>query len=260
MAGSASDITDRKEAEFERDRHAAELERSNRELDDFAHIASHDLKEPLRAISNHANILLEDYQEKLEEDGTKRLNRLVMLTRRMEKLIADLLFYSRIKKGERSKEPVDLNAVIADIEVSLADLMRQQNARLIIPEPLPSVVADRPHMMTVFQNLVTNAIKYNESDEKIIEIGFDSSAGKADSAERGVFYVRDNGIGIDPAFKDDVFRIFKRLNSEKAYGEGTGAGLTFVKKIIENRGGRVWFESVPGEGATFYFTLDGVRS
>ncbi|MGI9508160.1 MAG: ATP-binding protein [Geminicoccaceae bacterium] len=260
MAGSANDVTARKSAELERDRHAAELERSNRELDDFAHIASHDLREPLRALSNHVSILLEDYGEKLDEDGAKRLNRLATLCSRMDRLISDLLAYSRIRRGDVADELVNLNAVIADIDVSLADLMRRKNARLVIPEPLPPVIADRPHMMTVFQNLITNAIKYNESEEKIVEIGFERKDGEADDAEGIVFHVRDNGIGIDDTFKDDVFRIFKRLNSEKVYGEGTGAGLTFVKKIFENRGGKIWFDSIPGEGTAFYFTMDGGRS
>ncbi|MDH3660142.1 MAG: ATP-binding protein [Alphaproteobacteria bacterium] len=259
MAGSFQDITSRKTAEFERDGHAAELERSNRELDDFAHIASHDLKEPLRAISNHARFLLEDYEEKLDEDGVRRLNRLIKLSHRMEKLITDLLFYSRIRKAEVESEPVDLNAIIADIDVSLADMMRQRNARLVLSEPLPKVVAARPHMRTVFQNLITNAIKYNDSEEKIIEIGFDDGSDRADGVSGSVFHVRDNGIGIDDAHKDDVFRIFKRLNTDKTYGEGTGAGLTFVKKIIENHGGEIWLESEPGKGTTFFFTLDGGR-
>ncbi|MGI9418763.1 MAG: sensor histidine kinase [Geminicoccaceae bacterium] len=235
----------------------AELERSNRELDDFAHIASHDLKEPLRAISNHANFLLEDYSGKLDEDGEKRLNRLIKLSHRMETLIADLLFFSRIRKGEIEEESIDLNAIIADIEVSLADMMRQRNARLLIPRPLPTVTAAGPHMRTVFQNLITNAIKYNDSEEKIVEIGVDENQ---NAAAGPVFNVCDNGIGIEDTFKTDIFRIFKRLNSEKAYGEGTGAGLTFVKKIIENQGGKIWLESTPGEGSAFYFTLDGASA
>ena len=235
----------------------AELERSNRELDDFAHIASHDLKEPLRGISNHATFLLEDYGGKLDGDGERRLNRLIRLSQRMETLIADLLFYSRIRKGGIAEEPIDLNAIVADIEVSLADMMRQRNARLVIPKPLPTVTAAGPLMRTVFQNLLTNAIKYNDSENKVIKIGFDDDR---NGGVGRVFYVRDNGIGIADAFKDDVFRIFKRLNNEKAYGEGTGAGLTFVKKIVENQGGKIWLESVPGEGTTFRFTLGGASS
>ena len=196
---------------------------------------------------------------KLEEDGANRLDRLIKLSRRMEKLISDLLFYSRIRKGVVGSEQVDLNAIIADIELSLADMMRQRNARLVLPRPLPIVVAVKPHMMTVFQNLIANAIKYNDSEEKIIEVGFAEGGGHEDVLPGPVFHVRDNGIGIDDAHKEDVFRIFRRLNAEKTYGEGTGAGLTFVKKIIENHGGKIWLESEPGKGTTFFFTLDGGR-
>ncbi|MEM8948494.1 MAG: PAS domain-containing protein [Pseudomonadota bacterium] len=257
LAGSSEDISERKADMLRLDRYARELERSNRELDDFAHIASHDLKEPLRAISNHARFLREDYQGKLEQDGENRLNRLIKLSRRMEQLIADLLYFSRLGRSEEANEPVDLNLVIADIEVSLADMMRQRNARLVMPLPLASVIAGRHQMATVLQNLITNAIKYNDSEEKVVEIGVASSDRHERSDDATVFYVRDNGIGIEEAFKEDIFRIFKRLNNEKAYGEGTGAGLTFVKKIIESRNGGIWLESTPGEGTTFFFTLNG---
>lgn len=257
MAGSVNDISARKLAEVERDRHAAELERSNRELDDFAHIASHDLKEPLRAIYNHASFLLEDYEDKLGADGQKRLHRLISLSKRMEMLIGDLLYYSRLGRGEQAFESLDLNTVIANIETNLADTLAARQARLILPEPLPKAAGSRPMMTTVFQNLISNAAKYNESKDKIVEIGTARPEQHPESEAQTVFYVRDNGIGIDPIFKDDIFRIFKRLNSDKQFGEGTGAGLTFVKKIIENHGGRIWLESLPGEGSTFFFTLSG---
>ncbi|MEM7041676.1 MAG: ATP-binding protein [Pseudomonadota bacterium] len=257
LAGSADDISERKAVALELDRRAQELERSNRELDDFAHIASHDLKEPLRAIANHASFLLEDYSDRLDDEGERRLHRLIKLSQRMEKLIADLLFYSRIRDGDQPRQSVDLNDVIADVELGLADFMRQRNARLSLPTPLPKVTAAGPHMATVFQNLIVNGIKYNDSKEKIIEVGFDANGDQTSDIANPVFHVRDNGIGIDDAFRDDVFRIFKRLNSEKAYGEGTGAGLTFVKKIVEYHGGGIWLESSPGKGTTFFFTLDG---
>lgn len=232
-----------------------ELERSNRELDDFAYIASHDLKEPLRAVYNHASFLLEDYEERLAEDGKQRLRRLVTLSRRMEKLIADLLYFSRLGRGELAMESVDLNLVIVDIEAQLAEALQRQNAKVLVAERLPEVQGHRPHMTTIFQNLISNGIKYNDSEEKIIEIGIMPAELKSQWATFDTFYVRDNGIGIDEQFKDDVFRIFKRLNSEKAYGEGTGAGLSFVKKIVESHGGSIWLTSTIGEGTTFFFTL-----
>ena len=230
----------------------SELERSNQELDDFAYIASHDLKEPLRAVYNHANFLLEDYEERLGEDGKARLHRLITLSRRMEKLIADLLYFSRLGRGELAMENVDLNLVIADIEVQLAEALKKRNAKVVIVGPLPQVQGHRAHMTTVFQNLICNGIKYNDSEEKVIEIGVTSLERESELA---TFYVCDNGIGIEERFKDDVFGIFKRLNSEKAYGEGTGAGLSFVKKIVERQGGSVWLTSTVGEGTSIFFTL-----
>ncbi|MDH3663253.1 MAG: CHASE domain-containing protein [Alphaproteobacteria bacterium] len=232
-----------------------ELERSNRELDDFAYIASHDLKEPLRAVYNHASFLLEDYEERLAEDGQQRLRRLVVLSQRMEKLIADLLYFSRLGRGELAVESVDLNLVITDIEAQLAEALQRQNAKIVVGKRLPEVQGHRPHMTAIFQNLISNGIKYNDSEEKIIEIGVMPAERKSQWATFDTFYIRDNGIGIDEQFKDDVFRIFKRLNSEKAYGEGTGAGLSFVKKIVESHGGSIWLTSKAGEGTTFFFTL-----
>ena len=232
-----------------------ELERSNRELDDFAYIASHDLKEPLRAIFNHANFVLEDQEARLDQDGMRRLNRMISLSQRMQKLIDDLLFFSRLGRGGLAKEAVDLEGVIADIEVSLAESLQQRNAKLVVATSLPEVRGHRPHMTALFQNLVTNAMKYNDSDEKLIEIGYMPNEAEGRTTAGGRFYVRDNGIGIDERHKDDVFRIFKRLNSERAYGEGTGAGLSFVKKIVESHGGTIWLSSAVGAGTTFFFTL-----
>lgn len=238
----------------ERQQAIKELERSNRELDDFAYIASHDLKEPLRAVHNHAAFLLEDYESKLPEDGGKRLRRLMTLSEKMQKLIGDLLYYSRLGRGELAAETVDLNEVIADIEASLSEALHRQNAKVVLAKPLPPVQGHRPHITALFQNLISNGIKYNDRAKKVIEIGL-LQAERSGSGDFETFYVRDNGIGIDESFKDDVFRIFKRLNGEKAYGEGTGAGLSFVKKIVENQGGTIALNSTPGEGSTFIFTL-----
>lgn len=232
-----------------------ELKRSNQELDDFAYIASHDLKEPLRAVNNHATLLLEDYADRLDEDGMRRLGRLIALSQRMKRLIADLLHFSRLGRGELAMETVDPNAVIADIEISLAEILQKRNAKVVIAKPLPWVQGHKPHIMAVFQNLICNGVKYNASDEKIIEIGHMPAAAGDQGCDVDSFYVRDNGIGIDEEFKDDVFLIFKRLNSDKAYGEGTGAGLSFVKKIVESHGGSIALTSKPGEGTTFTFTL-----
>lgn len=234
-----------------------ELQRSNRELDDFAYIASHDLKEPLRAIFNHANFLLEDYHDRIEDDGKKRLDRMIKLSRRMEKLISDLLFFSRLGRGAAKTATVDLNEVIDDIETNLADTLREANAAITVRPGLPEITINRAQVTTLFQNLIVNAVKYNDAEKKTVEIGCEPLARGADRKNLPVYYVRDNGIGIEEQFKDEVFRIFKRLHGEKAYGEGTGAGLTFVKKIIENNNGRIWLQSEAGQGSTFFFQLSG---
>lgn len=258
MAGSIDDISDRKAAEIKLADYAEELERSNRELDQFAYIASHDLKEPLRAMYNHASFLLEDYQDKLGEDGEKRLTRMIKLSRRMEQLIADLLYFSRLGRGDQAMEQLDLNKVVAGIETDLAETLVSRNARIEIQAPLPPVSGHRAHITALFQNLISNGTKYNDTEEKVIEIGMVPAELSNGPVLRETVFVRDNGIGIEERFQDEVFRLFKRLNSEKAYGEGTGAGLTFVKKIVENHGGKIWLKSEPGKGTTFFFTLERV--
>lgn len=255
MAGSIDDISDRKSSEIKLNQYARELERSNQELDDFAYIASHDLKEPLRAMYNHATFLIEDFQEKLGEEGEKRLHRMIKLGKRMEKLISDLLYFSRLGRGDQTMEGIDLNGVIADIEANLTETLTSRKARIVVPEHLPSISGHPAHITALFQNLISNGVKYNDAEEKIIEIGLVPATEKESRERFETFYVWDNGIGIDDQFKDEIFRIFKRLNSEKAYGEGTGAGLTFVKKIVENHGGNIWIKPQAGEGTTFIFTL-----
>ncbi|MGI9506199.1 MAG: PAS domain-containing protein, partial [Geminicoccaceae bacterium] len=254
MAGSADDITERKLAEIKLNDYAHELERSNHELDQFAYIASHDLKEPLRALYNHARFLLEDYQDKLESDGEKRLHRIIKLSERMEKLIADLLYFSRLGRGDQTMDVLDLNNVIAEVEADLKETLTARNATIDVRQPLPPVSGHPAHMKALFQNLISNGTRYNDADEKVIEIGQVPRAGEKQPFLE-TLYVRDNGIGIEELFKTDVFRLFKRLNDDKAYGEGSGAGLTFVKKIVENHGGTIWLESTAGQGTTFYFTL-----
>lgn len=232
-----------------------ELKRRNQELDEFAYIASHDLKEPLRAISNHASFLLEDSGDRLDPDSRHRLARLMKLSERITALIGALFRYSSLGRIQPPVGPVDLSEVLADIEADEADMLQLRNASITIQMPLPSVIGDRALLRVLFQNLISNGTKYNEAADKRIEIG------RAPAEEAGqpdgfvTLYVRDNGIGIAPEFHEEVFRIFKRLNSEKTYGEGTGAGLSFVKKIVEYLGGRIWIDSRPRHGATFYVTL-----
>ncbi len=248
MVGSLKDINDRMLFETEQNRLIQMLTRSNAELDDFAYIASHDLKEPLRAIMNHSTFLLEDYEDKLDGDGVKKLNRLVFLSKRMEKLISDLLYFSRLGQEKPAIKVTDLNAIIDDLRDTMHETLAEKNAQILLPKPLPITRCDNTRTTELFRNLITNAIKYNNNDKKLVEIGHISG-------QEDVFYVKDNGIGIAPEMFEDVFRIFHRLNSESAFGEGTGVGLSFVKKIIERNGGKIWIESEPGEGTTFFFTF-----
>lgn len=244
------------EAQTRTGRYLSELERSNRELDDFAYIASHDLKEPLRGLAHNALFLKEDYAAILDEGGKKRLDRLEFLCGRMETLVNDLLYFSRLGRQELAVKRVDLNAVIKDIAAMMETTLEQEKVSIHVPKPLPAVVCDKPQIAEVLRNLITNAVKYNDRDDKIVEVGcIDATQFELPEQFKWVFYVKDNGIGIDEKFFDDIFRIFKRLNTEDDTKKGTGVGLTFVKKIIERHSGKIWLESEEGVGTTFYFTL-----
>lgn len=244
------ELGERLRAEQELEVRNEELHQSNKELDDFAYIASHDLKEPLRGIHNFSNFLLEDYADKLDEEGRAKLETLTRLSRRMETLIDSLLHFSRLGRVDLAVDQVDLNRTVEEILDSLAISLKEEGIQVRVPKPLPTVRADRARVGEIFYNLIVNAMRYNDKPEKRIEIG------TVDGAAPPVFYVRDNGIGIPEKHHDAVFRIFKRLHGRDKYGGGTGAGLTIVKKIVERHHGRIWLESVPGEGTTFYFTLE----
>lgn len=226
-----------------------ELERSNRELDDFTYTASHDLKEPLRGIASFAQYLQQDYAERLDDEGRLMIQKIRDQARRMETLIAELLHISRMSRGGMAREDTDLNAVLHDILESLDFSLKEKAVDLRIPRPLPRAHCDRIRVGELFRNLITNAIKYNDKTDRWIEIGCEVI-----NLDR-VFYVRDNGIGIKPEHHARVFSLFERLHKRDAYGGGTGVGLTIVQKIVQLHGGRIWIESRPGEGTTFHFTL-----
>ncbi len=225
-----------------------ELQRSNIELDSFAYIASHDLKEPLRGIHNFSHILIENYSADLPEDGRVKLQTLMRLTQRMESLIESLLHYSRIGRTELSKAKVDLNKVVRETLEMIESRISEKTTEIIVAENLPSVEADEVLLREVFTNLLTNAVKYNDKQIRRVEIGFNETDGRN-------FYVRDNGIGIAEKNHETIFRIFKRLHGRDKFGGGIGAGLTITKKIVERHGGNLWLESLPDQGTTFYFTL-----
>jgi PAS domain S-box-containing protein len=258
------------------DESVAELQRSNKELEDFAYIASHDLKEPLRGIHNYAQFLIEDYADKLDDAGKDKLLTLTRLTRRMEALIDSLLQYSRIGRVDLAFSDVDLDRILAEVVDTFHITPQSKNVKVMIPRPLPRIRCDGAHVAELFRNLIVNAAKYNDKAEKSIEIGwYDDeseiqacigtapvlqSEGRGDARLTGpVFFVRDNGIGIPAKHHETVFRIFRRLHGRDKFGGGTGAGLTIVKKIVDRHGGSIWIDSVEGEGTTFYFTLSGIH-
>lgn len=235
--------------------YAADLERSNQELDDFAYIASHDLKEPLRGIHNHSRFLLEDYEDRLDQDGKRRLDRLVHLSQRMEKLVNDLLYFSRIGRAELAVRPTNLGGVLRDVLTTLEQFLEERHAKVLIVGELPEIICDSIRVAEVFRNLIVNAVRYNDSVERIVRVGHLASHNDDVGRERrNVYFVRDNGKGIASEFHEDIFKMFKRL--ERADDDsGTGAGLTFVRKIVHRHGGHIWLESEPGRGTTFFFTL-----
>lgn len=229
----------------------AELDERNRQLDSFAYVASHDLKEPLRGISNYSNFLLEDCADQLDDQGIAYLRTMMRLTERMESLLDSLLYYSRLSRGELKSRKVDMGAVLQDALEMLIVRVQESGASIITPRPLPETHGDADRLGEVMANLISNAIKYNDKPKAEIEVGW--SEGDENTAP--FFYVKDNGIGIAQEHRQLVFQIFKRLHGRDEYGGGVGAGLTIVRKIIERHGGRIWLESEPGHGTTFFFTL-----
>ena len=222
----------------------------NNELDEFTYIASHDLKEPLRGIHNYASYLKEDCAEKLNEEEIQYINSIQRLVDRMTTLTDKLLAYSRLGSTPIKKEPVNVDTVVDEVIEDLSSI-RSSGVEIRRVGNLGISTGDATRIGEVFQNLITNSAKFNDKPQKWVEIG------RKNSGECPVYYVKDNGIGIQPQHKESVFRIFKRLHEQNKFGGGTGAGLTIVKKIIERHGGRIWLESVFGEGTTFYFTLSG---
>ncbi len=246
-----------------------ELTRSNIELDAFAYVAAHDLKEPLRGINNYAQFLTEDYADKLDEEGRTHLAAMQRLTQRMETLLDSLLHFSRLGRVEFPVTETNLDDVVTRALEMVGARLQETGVEVRIQRPLGRARCNGERFTEVFSNLLTNAAKYNDKADKRIEVGSahpDAYAGSRGSAsvlhqplasrlQSPVFYVRDNGIGIAAEQIPHIFQIFRRLHGHDAYGGGTGVGLTLVKRIIERHGGRIWVESTPGEGTTVFFTL-----
>jgi len=227
------------------------LEKVNKELDTFVYTASHDLRAPLRGISSFSSFLEEDYKDKLDKEGKDYLKEIREGASRMNELIEDLLKLSRVSRIKNPDEDVDIGVLLASVVKRIEFDIKENKVALRVQQNMPTVKCDRIKMNEVFQNLINNAIKFSSKDNKEgpkVEVGY------ADAGEFHKFYIKDNGIGIDPKYHDEIFGIFRRLHTAEQY-EGTGAGLSIVKKIIEDHGGNIWIESEPGKGATFNFTI-----
>ena len=244
-----------------------ELERSNIELDSFAYVASHDLKEPLRGIFNYSTFLIEDYGTQLGEDGNHKIKTLMRLTQRMEDLINSLLHYSQINRTELIFQPVDIGLLLENV-LDMFTVSQPGSVDFQVPRPLPTLHCDQSQINVLFTNLISNAIKYNDQDKKQVEIGYllesEISANEISplfiklpkkTSAQTIFFVKDNGIGIRDKHSEIIFKIFKRLHPVNKYGGGTGAGLTIARKIVERHGGTILVSSTVGQGSTFYFTL-----
>ena len=256
----------------------ADLTRSNEELDAFAYVASHDLKEPLRGIHRYAHQLFESAQARIDEqkgdddgEGLQRVESLMRLTLRMDSLLDSLLHFSRVGRMELEFEATDLNAVVADA-IEMTGALRtisgsDSHSSIDIPRAMPVVQCDSVRVCEIYSNLLANALKYKRQAEAHIEIGYiradeatERPNAPAASAGQDIFYVRDQGIGIDRRHYEQVFRLFKRMHGRDEYGGGIGAGLTIVQKLVQRHGGRVWIDSALGVGTTVYFTLPGAPS
>jgi PAS domain S-box-containing protein len=245
--GACTDISDRKRGERALAQKTNELMRSNSELRQFAYVASHDLQEPLRAVATFTKMLAERYRGKLDADADVFIDFAVDGARRAQSLINDLLAFSRLESRPVAPAPTPCEAVLENTLVDLRAVIEETGAH-VTHDPLPVVLGNETQLGQLFRNLIGNAVKFHGPEPPCVHV----SAEQVADAWR--FSVRDNGIGIDPEFADDIFVIFRRLHTGSEY-PGTGIGLAIAKKIVERHGGRIWVESELARGATFYFTI-----
>ncbi len=242
ILGNVVDITERKRAE-------EELRKINEELRNFVDVVSHDLKNPIISIQGFSSRLLKKYQEKLGEKGLQYLEHIEASARRMEVLVSDLLALSSIGRVVSPFEDVSSFQIVSNVWSGLQGRLKEKGIDLVVADNLPTIYCDGKRIYQVFENLLVNAIKFTSGAmSPKIEFGYQ------DGGKFHQFYVRDNGIGIDPKYHRKIFERFRRLK-EIEDEEGTGLGLAIVEKIVNNHGGKVWVESEKGNGATFYFTL-----
>jgi len=224
-----------------------DLARSNRDLEQFAYVASHDLQEPLRMVATYTQLLAERYQGKLDENADKYIHYAVEGALRMQTLVNDLLAFSRVGRHRTQLQSTDCNLVLQSVLANLRAAI-QESGTQIFYQNLPTVLADPSELLQLFQNLVGNAIKFRASEPPIVRITAETKKNE------WVFSLADNGIGIAPEHAETIFAIFKRLHTQAEY-PGSGIGLSICKKIVEQHGGRIWVESHPGQGSTFKFTM-----
>jgi PAS domain S-box-containing protein len=238
---------ERRKAELALEERARDLARSNADLEQFAYVASHDLQEPLRMVASYVQLLERRYKDKLDDNARDFIGFAVEGVTRMRRLIEDLLAYSRVGTRGRSPAPVEVGTVVATAEKNLESAIAESGAE-ISRDDLPQVLADEGQLAQVFQNLIGNAIKFRREDPPRVHVG------ARREGNDWIFWVRDNGIGIESEYFDRIFVIFQRLNPREIY-PGTGIGLAITKKIVERHGGRIWVESKPGEGSTISFSI-----
>jgi PAS domain S-box-containing protein len=241
------DVSERQRAQERLRHYAEELQRSNLELQQFAYVASHDLQEPLRAVSTFCEMLQRRYQGKFDAEADQWLSFVVTGARRMQTLVQDLLAYSRLESRRQAMAPVACGEIVQKVVTNLRSAVDEAGAQVTWDE-LPTVEGDASQLAQLFQNLIGNAIKFHSQAPPAVHI----SAALEDGMWR--FAVRDNGIGIDPKYQERIFEIFKRLHTSDRY-PGTGIGLAICRKVVQRHGGRIWVESQPGQGGTFYFTI-----
>jgi PAS domain S-box-containing protein len=241
------DVTESKSIRQQLERQAAELKRSNEELEQFAYVASHDLQEPLRMVSGYTQLLQRRYAGRLDADADEFIDFAVQGVKRMQALIADLLAYSRVASRGKAPVSVALADVMEQVLANLQATIEESGAVIQVPS-LASVPGDPVQLVQLFQNLIANGLKFRGSAPPSIEIQ------QEEYPQHWQFCIKDNGIGIAPEYRDKIFVIFQRLHTRDKY-PGTGIGLAICKKIVDRHGGKIWVESEPGKGSCFYFTL-----
>jgi signal transduction histidine kinase len=240
------EIAERKRAEDILKKTLLDLERSNKELEQFAYVASHDLQEPLRMVASYTQLLEKRYKDQLDQDAKDFIGFAADGANRMQRLINDLLAYSRVGTRGKPLEPTDCHTVLGQAIVNLSTVIEENHA-IVTSDQLPKVMADASQMVQLLQNLVGNAIKFRGEESPRIHVS------AQEKGNEWVFSVKDNGIGIEAQFSERIFIAFQRLHSREKY-PGTGIGLAICKKIVDRHGGKIWIESELGKGSTFYFT------